>query len=129
MPGTRATSAAPQVSAPHTLAGVSQGSRAQRPPTQRCPRGQKRSSGQRWPVSGGEQIVAIELKVWRDKQADPIHEGLGQLERYLRRLGLQSGFLVIFDRRRSAEEVPWEERPRWESAALAGGEQVRVLRL
>jgi hypothetical protein len=83
----------------------------------------------RWPVSGGEQLVAIELKVWREKQGDPIHEGLAQLEGYLGRLGLTEGFLVIFDRRRSADEVPWDERPRWESEALAGGKRVRVLRL
>ncbi len=83
----------------------------------------------RWPVAGGEQRVAIELKVWREKQADPLHEGLAQLEGYLGRLGLKEGFLVIFDRRRAAEDVPWDERPRWEQEELAGGRQVRVLRL
>lgn len=83
----------------------------------------------RWPVSGGEQLVAIELKVWRDRQSDPLPEGLSQLEGYLGRLGLTEGFLVIFDRRRSAEEVPWDERPRWERADLAGNKRVRVLRL
>jgi hypothetical protein len=83
----------------------------------------------RWPVSGGEQLVAIELKVWRDKQGDPIHEGLAQVEGYLGRLGVTEGFLVIFDRRRAADEVPWDERPRWESEVLAGGKRVRVLRL
>jgi hypothetical protein len=83
----------------------------------------------RWPVGGGEQLVAIELKVWREKQADPVREGLAQLEGYLGRLGLAEGFLVIFDRRRSAEEVPWDERPRWEDEVLPGGKRVRVLRL
>jgi hypothetical protein len=83
----------------------------------------------RWPTGGGEQLVAIELKVWREKQGDPLPEGLGQLEGYLGRLGLTEGFLVIFDRRRSAEEVPWDERPRWENETLAGGKRVRVLRL
>lgn len=83
----------------------------------------------RWPVSGGEQLVAIELKVWRDRQSDPLPEGLSQLEGYLGRLGLTEGFLVIFDRRRSAEEVPWDERPRWEREDLAGNKRVRVLRL
>jgi hypothetical protein len=73
--------------------------------------------------------VAIELKVWREKQADPIHEGLAQIEGYLGRLGLAEGFLVIFDRRRAAEEVPWDERPRWETHELAAGKRVRVLRL
>ena len=83
----------------------------------------------RWPASGGEQLVAIELKVWREKQADPIKEGLAQVEGYLGRLGLTEGYLVIFDRRRSAEEIPWDERPRWESEALAGGKRIKVLRL
>lgn len=83
----------------------------------------------RWPVKGGEQLVAIELKVWRDKQADPLHEGLAQIEGYLGRLGLTEGFLVIFDRRRSTEEIPWDERPRWEKEELAGGKRIRVLRL
>jgi type II secretory pathway predicted ATPase ExeA len=83
----------------------------------------------RWPLRGGEQLVAIELKVWREKQGDPIHEGLSQIEGYLGKLGLTEGFLVIFDRRRSAEEVPWDERPRWETEDLAGGKRVRVLRL
>jgi hypothetical protein len=36
---------------------------------------------------------------------------------------------VIFDRRSRAEEVPWDERPRWEKEDLAGGRRVRVLRL
>jgi hypothetical protein len=85
----------------------------------------------RWAVGGGgaEQLVAIELKVWREKQGDPLPDGLAQLEGYLGRLGLREGFLVIFDRRRSAEAVPWDERPRWEDEALAGGKRVRVLRL
>jgi hypothetical protein len=83
----------------------------------------------RWPTGSGEQLVAIELKVWREKQADPLGEGLGQIEGYLGRLGLTEGVLVIFDRRRAAEEVPWDERPRWESHDLAGGKRVRVLRL
>jgi hypothetical protein len=83
----------------------------------------------RWPLRGGEQLVAIELKVWRDKQADPLQEGLAQLEGYLGRLGLTEGFLVIFDRRRATEEVPWDERPRWEKEELAEGKRIRVLRL
>ncbi len=83
----------------------------------------------RWPVGRGEQLVAIELKVWRDKQGDPLREGLAQVEGYLGKLGLAEGFLVIFDQRRSADEVPWDERPRWEEEVLPGGKRVRVLRL
>ena len=83
----------------------------------------------RWRVRDEEQVVAVELKVWRDKQGDPLQEGLAQLEGYLGRLGLTEEFLVIFDRRRAADEVPWDERPRRENEALAGGKRVKVLRL
>jgi hypothetical protein len=66
------------------------------------------------------------VKVWNDKQADPITEGLEQVERYLNRLGLSEGFLVIFDRRTMAPE--WTERMRIEDARTASGKAVLVLR-
>lgn len=47
----------------------------------------------------GKVTLAIELKVWRDKCADPLSQGLTQLEPYLSGLGLEYGWLVIFDRR------------------------------
>lgn len=47
------TQRAEHASAPQTFSPFSQGSRAQRPPMQRCPRGQKRSSGQVAPVTTG----------------------------------------------------------------------------
>jgi hypothetical protein len=64
----------------------------------------------RWPYAGERgarrwQREAIELKVWRDKQADPLEEGLAQLDGYLDRLGLDRGALVIFDRRRDAASI------------------------
>lgn len=43
--------------------------------------------------------VAMELKVWRARRPDPVTAGLSQLDEYLDRLGLQSGWLVIFDLR------------------------------
>jgi hypothetical protein len=36
---------------------------------------------------------------WRDGEPDPLAEGLEQLDGYLAGLGLESGWLVIFDRR------------------------------
>ena len=45
------------------------------------------------------------------------------------KVGVQEGFLVLFDQRRSADEVPWEDRARWEEAVTANGDRVRVLRL
>ena len=56
----------------------------------------------------GSTTLGIELKVWREKKRDPQAEGIEQLESYLARLGLSSGWLLIFDRRKNA--LPIEER-------------------
>jgi hypothetical protein len=45
------------------------------------------------------QKEAIELKVRRAEDGDPLEEGLGQLDDYLDRHHLGTGYLVIFDRR------------------------------
>jgi hypothetical protein len=45
------------------------------------------------------QREAIELKVWHPGRPDPLPAGLAQLDRYLTRLKLDTGTLVIFDRR------------------------------
>ncbi len=74
----------------------------------------------------GNQQIAIEVKVWADKQPDPLSDGLEQIERYLQRLGLSEGFLVIFDRRSVAPE--WALRMRTEAALTASGKAVLVLR-
>jgi hypothetical protein len=55
-----------------------------------------------WPWSGGEQREVLELKVWRDRQADPLKRGLNQLCDYLDTLDLDHGVLMIFDRRSTA---------------------------
>ena len=47
----------------------------------------------------GQTTLAMELKVWRDGERDPLNEGLEQLDSYLSGLGLQTGWLVIFDQR------------------------------
>jgi hypothetical protein len=52
--------------------------------------------------------LGIELKVWRTRKVDPLSKGLEQLDGYLARLGQDSGWLVIFDRRDNAPEL--EER-------------------
>ena len=85
----------------------------------------------RWPLPGAPsprewQREALELKVWRDKKADPLGEGLKQLEEYLARLGLHEGVLVLFDRR-EGREVP-EVRTKFEEAVTEGGRPVVVLR-
>jgi type II secretory pathway predicted ATPase ExeA len=56
----------------------------------------------------GNITLGIELKVWRDKKRDPQAEGIEQLESYLARLGLDFGWLFVFDRRQNA--LPIEER-------------------
>lgn len=60
----------------------------------------------RWPLPDGNwQREGIELKVWHDKKPDPLEAGLAQLDGYLERLGLESGSLVIFDRRQRREAI------------------------
>ncbi|RVX42564.1 AAA domain-containing protein [Nonomuraea polychroma] len=81
----------------------------------------------RWPY--GERQVqreAMELKVWRPGQRDPVDEGLAQLDRYLDRLDLDTGYLVVFDRR--PEAAPMEERVRFDQDRTPAGRQVTVLR-
>jgi hypothetical protein len=54
------------------------------------------------------ETLAIEIKVWRPGRPDPLARGLGQIDSYLARIGLDSGWLVIFDRRPGL--APVEER-------------------
>jgi hypothetical protein len=86
----------------------------------------------RWPYtdSDGQQACqreAVETKVWRKGKPDPLGEGLRQLDGYLDRLGLDTGILVIFDRRPQAAPVP-ERTTRFESATSPSGRAVTVLR-
>ena len=71
--------------------------------------------------------MGIELKVWRDGEPDPLTEGLVQLDGYLAGLGLDSGWLVIFDRR--SGQPPLAERLCDSEQASPGGRRVRLLRL
>jgi hypothetical protein len=84
----------------------------------------------RWPCSGGDtkslQREAIEIKVWRGGEKDPLTKGLTQLDGYLERLGLSEGVLVIFDRRDDAGDA--ESRTRFEEALTPSGRRVTVLR-
>jgi hypothetical protein len=87
----------------------------------------------RWPYADAEgrravQRVAIELKVWRDrdKKGDPSPQGLAQLDEYLTRLGLDEGILVIFDARSAAP--PIDDRTRIEEVQTPLGRRVTLLR-
>jgi hypothetical protein len=88
----------------------------------------------RWPYADEHgrrqwQREAFELKVWRDKKADPRDEGLAQLDAYLDQLGLDHGVLVIFDRRTDprAGATPPGERTRFEDTSTPAGRPVTVL--
>lgn len=83
----------------------------------------------RWPYRAADgspavQRRAIELKVWRPRQNDPLQKGLEQLDGYLARLGLKQGVLVIFDRRRKNARPP-----RFLDAKTPSGRAVRLLRV
>ncbi len=74
----------------------------------------------------GNVILGIELKVWRDKKGDPQSDGLEQLDSYLARLGLDSGWLFIFDRRSKA--LPIEERLSTQITTTKSKRSVTVIR-
>lgn len=73
-----------------------------------------------------QATLAMELKVWRPGAPDPLAEGLEQLERYLAGLGLDHGWLVIFDRRPASG--PLADRTHAEVATSPGGRRVTVVR-
>jgi DNA polymerase III delta prime subunit len=58
-----------------------------------------------------EQVITIEIKMNHDKWSEP--EGIEQLARYLDRLGQKTGYMVFLEKK-SAAELSWEDRIRWE---------------
>lgn len=72
----------------------------------------------------GPDTVAMELKVWRDGEKDPLHEGLSQLDDYLSGLGLETGWLMIFDRRSGLP--PISERTTTEPAVTPRGRDIII---
>ncbi|MCC3529906.1 MAG: ATP-binding protein [Microcoleus sp. PH2017_22_RUC_O_B] len=74
----------------------------------------------------GEVTLGIELKVWRTRKVDPLSKGLEQLDGYLARLGQDSGWLMIFDRRENALEL--EERLKTEIQTSPMGRLITVIR-
>jgi len=74
----------------------------------------------------GPDTLAIELKVWRDGERDPLAEGLKQLDEYLSGLGQESGWLIIFDRR--SGQPPISERTASATATTPRGRAVAVIR-
>jgi hypothetical protein len=74
----------------------------------------------------GQTTLAMELKVWRDGERDPLNEGLEQLDDYLSGLGLDTGWLVIFDQRSGLPDI--SERTTTEKAVTPAGRTVTVIR-
>ncbi len=72
------------------------------------------------------QTLGMELKVWRDGAPDPLAEGLEQLDGYLAGLGLDTGWLVIFDRR--SGQPPIAERTGSATVTSPAGRAIEVVR-
>ncbi len=74
----------------------------------------------------GKVTIGIELKVWRDGRPDPLPEGLEQLDAYLAGLGLDWGWLIIFDRREGLPDIA--ERTTTEAVVTANSRKITVVR-
>ena len=74
----------------------------------------------------GVVVMGMELKVWKPGKKDPLPQGLQQLDKYLAGLGLDTGWLVIFDRR--PDLLPIEDRTTTEEVISPGGRAIVVIR-
>lgn len=74
----------------------------------------------------GNITLGIELKAWRDKRGDPMESGIEQIDSYLARLGVNFGWLVIFDLRSKA--LPIEERLNTQVTTTNNGRSVTIVR-
>jgi hypothetical protein len=74
----------------------------------------------------GAVRLGIELKVWRQNRPDPLTAGLEQLDSYLARLGLDWGWLVIFDRRNDLVEIA--DRTTTEMVMTENGRSITLIR-
>lgn len=80
--------------------------------------------------------MAIELKVWRDGQTDPLKVGLTQLDSYMSGLSysgvalegttVETGWLVIFDQRSGQPEI--SERTTAKTVTTPAGRSVTLIR-
>jgi hypothetical protein len=74
----------------------------------------------------GKVTLGMELKVWRDRRSNPLKEGLSQLDKYLSGLSLDTGWLVIFDRRSGLP--PLSDRTTTENVISPAGREIIVIR-
>ncbi len=70
-----------------------------------------------------EQRRAIEIKVWRKGEVNPLKKGLAQLDEYLQTLGMNRGMLVIFDARARLAR----QKVRYEDLVTKKNRAVRVM--
>jgi len=75
----------------------------------------------------GPDRLVVEVKVWRDPDdPDPLREGLGQLDDYLSAHGLDTGWLIVFDRRPDLPRLSTRTKAR--KARTPSGRRVVVIR-
>ncbi|UJL32432.1 ATP-binding protein [Cylindrospermopsis raciborskii Cr2010] len=74
----------------------------------------------------GKVVMGMELKLWRERKSDPLIKGLTQLDKYLDGLGLDTGWLVIFDRRPGLP--PMGERISTEKVISPRGRTITLIR-
>ncbi|MEA5465643.1 ATP-binding protein [Leptothoe sp. PORK10 BA2] len=74
----------------------------------------------------GAVTLGIELKVWRQGRPDPITAGLTQLDKYLAGLGIDTGWLVIFDQQQGLP--PLADRTTTEMGTTVHGRRITVIR-
>lgn len=70
--------------------------------------------------------LGLELKVWRDGAKEPLRDGLEQLDEYLAGLGVDFGWLVIFDQRSGLP--PMSERTSASEVPSPKGRRITVVR-
>ena len=74
----------------------------------------------------GDVVLGMELKVWKQGKPDPLPKGLVQLDKYLSGLNLDTGWLVIFDRR--PDLPPISDRTTTEIILSPQGRNITVIR-
>ncbi|MDH6106341.1 ATP-binding protein [Anabaenopsis tanganyikae CS-531] len=74
----------------------------------------------------GDVVLGMELKVWKQGKPDPLQQGLVQLDKYLSGLNLDTGWLIIFDRR--PDLPPISDRTTTEIALSPKGRNITVIR-
>jgi len=78
-------------------------------------------------IRQGGSAVALVVKVRRERDADPLVEGLTQVDESLARHAMEAGWLVIFDRRKGL--APVSQRLRASTSETPAGRKIVVVRI